>query len=898
MQNDFKGLLKMFETPSAIDPRLEGISEHTKPLKRWLSFAQKRKGGETTYDAVGGFLDYTRAHSYAKHIDPFIKQFRGLDEEARKAQHAFAPQYRGLREELVSNAYITENLAKAKTDDAVAQILIGKLKIKEPSKTLRDALLQAETEDEVTDVMERILRDKNSKPLPSLERFRDYKAVEDGQLNNFINFLDEFAGDLAGKTSKADRWVQDRVGRTAFRAVRWINSRIKSNTVVGNLGSSLAQWFNLPNGVANAGPVNTLLGMRDAMVSLWTKNAPIHKSAFINERYFDDYGKFDRTLLDRTKIKPFALWITGIGDEIATKTIWWAHYKKALRKGIADPVKYADDWTRKMVAGRGVGEVPIDQKSTLVQLIAPFQLEVANQWYVFRDWARARKMTDQQAERMFGKLITWALMGYAMNRTAAHIRGSDVSFDPVNAVLEGYDSYKKERDKGVGALKFGGRVAGEVVSNLPLGQSLAMIYPERGWKLGPKDPETGERKRLPREQFFGAGDPTRFGSGLLLHKGLAQPQYSLLTPFGGAQIKRTLEARKADKLGAVTNSSGRVMYPTPKDALGKTQMYLFGKYSTPQARAYFNTKQTPLSPKESALYKLLPELQRKDFFESVQQRREVNRQKRAAKDALLTSHASVAAKDDSVSILDKLLGRSKKQQDPVIGIARAYGVDVYMDSEPPHGINGEIWKANRKKTARAVLTSTDYASIPENVREEMVQRMGFDREDMEYMRLGALKSSAGNSVIAPVIAEKITTAKDYARVVNRLLDEKILTNPLIKEMYVQGVIDDKLYYLLKNAKKYGGAQGSDRRKKYAKVTGSRRKRGRKRTKAEIGTMSVLEKYFASAITRPVRTGAHARTGRITMPSTRLSDEILRAATRSKRSVPRLRRESIRTTLRA
>ncbi len=884
MTEGFAGLKNLFETPSAIDPRLAVISENTKPTSRWLGFAQRRTGNQTDYDAVGGFLDYTKAHAYAKHIDPFIRQFRGMDKEVMEASRMGrrTDNIRGLAEELTSNAYLKENLAAAKTDEKITQILQNDLKIKEPSKNLRDALLHAETEDEVEDVMEEILRDKDGKPLPSLERFRDFKAVEDGQVNNFLKFLDEFANDLAGKTSAADRWLQDRVGRTTFRALKWLNSRIKSNTVVGNLGSSLAQWFNLPNGVANAGPLNTVLGMKDAMISLWTKNAPIKKSAFIKERYFDDYGKFDRTLLDRTKIKPFALWITGIGDEIATKTMWWAHYKKALRKGVKDPIKYADDWTRKMVAGRGIGEVPVDQKATLVQLIAPFQLEVANQWHVFRDWARARKMTDEQAERMFGKLIVWALMGYGMNRAAAHIRGSDVSFDPINAVREGYDAYAQEDDKTVGALKFGGRVAGEAISNLPLGQSLAMIYPERGLAFGPKDPETGKRKRLPRDQFFGEGDPTRFGSGLLLHKGLANPQYSLLTPFGGAQIKRSVEAFKADREGVVKNSSGKVMYPTPTDGLSRTQMYLFGKYATPQTREYFKNKSTPLGKRDSAVLMALDRTARQSYFDDVISRRQSEREKRKEKERLTRATTG----SDGESGLARFFPWAKKEpRDPVVSLARAYGIDKYLTGgEYPKTVQGDILRANAKKTARAILTSSEYDNVPEDIKRELLARMGYTENDMDYLRLAGLKTRTNNATIAPYVWEKIQ-ADQSAENVQRLVDEKILTEPLLKEMYAQGLVksDD-----------YGALIRIIKRKKTRRSTGSSRRRSatRRNAKTPRAGVSVVEKYFADAITAPVRRQSARRSAHIITPRSILAS----ARIRRPRRMPKLVYESIKSTL--
>ncbi len=54
---DFAGLYEiLFDVPAGIDPKLAGVSEHTKPKSRWLSFAQRRTGKTTDISAIGGFL--------------------------------------------------------------------------------------------------------------------------------------------------------------------------------------------------------------------------------------------------------------------------------------------------------------------------------------------------------------------------------------------------------------------------------------------------------------------------------------------------------------------------------------------------------------------------------------------------------------------------------------------------------------------------------------------------------------------------------------------------------------------------------------------------------------------------------------------------------------------------
>ena len=207
-----------------------------------------------------------------------------------------------------------------------------------------------------------------------------------GKLNNFIEFLDDFSNDLAGKTNPGDRVIQKWIpgGRKTFQVLTWANNRIKANTIVGNLGSTVAQIFNVPQGIANAGPVHATKGFGRAMAGMFVKNDPINQSTFIKERYSRAFDRFDTGMINNTK--HFASWITGVLDEVGTKYIWQSHYAKALAEKIPNPVKYADDVTRRMVAGRGIGEVPIAQKAKTTQMLAPFQLEVGNMWWVMKDF--------------------------------------------------------------------------------------------------------------------------------------------------------------------------------------------------------------------------------------------------------------------------------------------------------------------------------------------------------------------------------------------------------------------------------------------------------------------------------------------------------------------------------
>jgi hypothetical protein len=515
------GLLNTLGRAVDVSPQLAGISYKTNPKSKWLSFAQKRLGAKTEYDAVGGFIDYVKAQTYAKHIDPHIDTFRQLSRE------------------------------------------LGEV------------------------------------------------GVEQGKgVNNFSLFLEQFADDLSGKTNSGDRFIQEAIGRKPMAVVNWINQRVKANVILGNASSALAQPFNLPNGIAEAGPKHAVKGIGRALASIYAKNKPMDQSTFIRERYFRGFDKFDRGMINDGR--KFAAWMITALDEVSTKAIWNMQYDKALAQKISNPVGYADDVTRRMVGGRGIGEMPLIQRSKLFQVVAPFQLEVTNAWHV---------IGDMVGEKAFGKLMTLAISSYVMNRAVEQIRGSDVSFDPIQATVEGVEAFNEEDGKKIGALRFVGRTGGEVLSNLPLGQTAAAVYPEYGNK---------DIGLPPRKDFFGKGDPTRFGgTGLpgVIGGGLQDPLFKVIPPYGGQQIKRFFEGIDTNIKGYSESKTGKVRFPITNTPARDLQRAIFGQFSSPEAREYFDEKRSPLGDKQSEVFKNLPRDQRGGLYSKIIANREGNKAK-------------------------------------------------------------------------------------------------------------------------------------------------------------------------------------------------------------------------------------------------------------------------------
>jgi hypothetical protein len=440
---------------------------------------------------------------------------------------------------------------------------------------------------------------------PNIGKFRELAETLARQtrktknINNYINELQKFANELSGKTNELDRIITEHVpgGRTTLQVVDWVNKRVKANTILFNLRSSISQIFNVPQGIASAGPLNSAKAIARTVSQNFIPNKEMAKSVFLKERYFKGFNRFEHGFLNNSK--KFAIWMVNALDEAGTKFIWNGQYEKALQKRVLDPVKYADDATRKLVAGRGIGEKPLVQNSKVFQMIAPFQLEVGNLWWAMEDLAKG----DEKIMKKFGQFASLFVSLYLLNEGAEKITGNRVALDPIQMMKEAIDRIRQEPNK-AGFAKAGGRIAGEVLSNIPFGQTVASTLPM-----------TDAQKK----QYFGKADPTRFGGGLIVTKALKDPLYKILPPFGGGQVKKTVEGIQSIREGGSFNKGNNLQFVQGQSDLEKAQTILFGKYAGEQAQEYFNKADD--NKKEEArvmpVYKQVQELVAQDKIEEA-----------------------------------------------------------------------------------------------------------------------------------------------------------------------------------------------------------------------------------------------------------------------------------------
>lgn len=443
--------------------------------------------------------------------------------------------------------------------------------------------------------------------------------------NKLILWLTNWTNDLSGKTTDhVDRWVQERIGRDHMRKIRKIVSRSKFNAVGLNLNSAIAQFGNLPNALAYVqNPQSWGKGLQLYLKWLYKDDDArriVKNSTFLDERFLDTVmSKFDQRLKD--KPEKFAAYLLRFGDMHSSFMIWCVAYEDALRKGLSNPVETADEITMESVAGRGVGEIPLQMRATWTQIVAPFQIEVNNAYQIYKKKMKTlvgKKSTRDQRVDAGTSFLLLLLGNFVLNTISDLVAHRRILFDPIYVLLETIGEWIDEEDEPEEEQRswwerfrdLTGREIGNLFSNMPYGDLMAYYVFNNEWA---------------REKLFGDYDPTRFGVGnivmdwaagfatdLVTGDDLADDVLGFLTtfvmPFGGKQTERILKGLvqagwlpdidfstgelpsiKRQKAPGVYNRKDQLQFPVPTLADNPLQALMaivFGAYTTEYGEKY------------------------------------------------------------------------------------------------------------------------------------------------------------------------------------------------------------------------------------------------------------------------------------------------------------------------
>lgn len=581
---------------TALPTTINGLTHTFRPGIRYFGNALKRTGFNTCYDAVEGF-------------DKYI-------------------------EGVADVIYQTENIQRL--------------------RALADQVRYRTTTDGLREQIDEVLREEGLSERDRKNRLKEIYEKGKYTLSNFVVELEEYTNLLANKKSRADRNMEQALGRNMYNLVKTLEGRVAANMVAINPGSWLTNLIPLTQGGAmlNRGMLahgawdsakvrlgsfvdrfSFLHGMWDTLRSFKESDGIVDMSTFLTNRRGSD--PLVRTWQQKAsaKLSSPMEWI----DNFTSESLVRARYRQNVesrKMSEQAAMEEADAWVAGVMADRSKGSTPtlFNRSNPLTKLFTQFQLEVNNQLsYVFKDMPRGFKEKGLGALAL--ALFKFALGAWLYDEVYEYFIGRRPALDPIGIVndtvgdLTGYELPNLVA-LGAGAVsgdipsfktKKGGAVSGlvsNVADQLPFMSVVGTLIPDDTLGL---DIDAG---RLPVESALpNLGNIGKAFSGDVdwavkkrvqtAVKEIAKPLYYILLPFGGGQMKKILEGVSAAVRGGsyTVDSEGRdiMQYPVYTDTVGeKIGAYVggtvFGKSSGSNAVKWVENNFKNYSAKATGAY--------------------------------------------------------------------------------------------------------------------------------------------------------------------------------------------------------------------------------------------------------------------------------------------------------
>lgn len=447
-----------------------------------------------------------------------------------------------------------------------------------------DNILNDETlyEDEKQVLLDKVLEQTNN-PMP-----------------NLVTELRRYTNALANKKSEADRSIEQSAGRSIYSTVNAIENRFGANAVGLNIGSAITNFIPITQAYSQVSTKNMGRAIIDTVKSYANNDGFVDKSAFLTSR-LNQSEKLYKTSLE--KISDKTSFLFNAIDEVTSNIVVRGKYLENIQNGMSESeaIKNADQFARNVIADRSKGALPtkFEEKNPVTKMFTQFQLEVNNQYrYMFKDLPR-----DLAEKGLAGIALAFFKMfvgAWVYNEASEKITGRKPAFSPIDLVSS---SYKTITDKDMKTYDKVANIGTDVAEQLPFVGGLVG---------GGRVPVNGA---IPN-----AANLTKAGIGLAtgemdsnkaintIGKELSKPLYYLLPPFGGGQIKKSVEGIQTVNQGGSysVDSKGEetLRFPVENPNVGDyIKAGVFGKYALPKAKEYVDGGFKSLNAKDTKLYK-------------------------------------------------------------------------------------------------------------------------------------------------------------------------------------------------------------------------------------------------------------------------------------------------------
>ena len=557
---------------SDLPTMINGITHTFRPGIQWFGNTLERLGFGTAYDAVEGFDRYIEGASAVIHQTDNIQNLRALADRIR-----YRTSDDGIRKQV---------------DDVLAR----------------------------TDLLE---EDKQN-------RIEKIYAEGKFSLSKFVVELEEYTNLLANKKSRADRNVEQALGRKWYNVVKRMESLVASNMVGANVSSALTNLGVLAQGWSGLSTRNLLGGMGRTLASVGKYNDGIAEmSDFLtNRRGSDPLAQ----RLDQ-KWSSGLSWLMDMIDRFSSESLVRARYYQNLKRGLSETeaLNEADMWTAGLMGDRSKGAMPtlFNRSSPLTKLFTQFQLEVNNQFgYLFKDLPRDKR--NGVFKSLVLALLKFAIGSWLFNNIFEWIMKRRAMLDPIDILADAANDFAEE-----GATEAGINLGERIIGELPFTAALNLIGIDVDGGRVPISSAMPDIptmwKALTNDEWDWKKRRRELGDELL------KPLAYLASPIGGGgQMKKAYEGIASLAQGgsySVDNEGNDILqYPVYNDtwdqaAESALRSVFLGKTSLPTAQEWIENDFDSLGAKETACYQQMTGIgvPQKDAYELLKELRAVEK---------------------------------------------------------------------------------------------------------------------------------------------------------------------------------------------------------------------------------------------------------------------------------
>lgn len=461
-----------------------------------------------------------------------------------------------------------------------------------------------------------------------VQQMSDLWLKNAGTFPHFPSWIAEYTNLLAGKKARGDRQMESDLNRGVFRAMSDLEGKIAANMVGGNISTALSNIIPLAQGAGELHYSSMARATLDYGYDLLRKDSEFRETSdFLTNRR----GSERVTKTATQKASDAASVPTRAIDNMTSEVLTRARYLDNTKRGMTqqEAMKEADRWVAGLMGDRSKGARPVlfEERNPISKAFSMFQLEVMNQYdYLFGDIpsnARAQgKGKLAVVATTASALLQIFLLSHLYNDAREKATGTRGAFDPIEIAndfvgrLSGYalpnvftligeaaqgdltaeDFMVQQSDS---AWENAQATLQDVASNLPF------LSGPIGGLFG------ASNARLPIESvvpnFSSIFSKTGVAQREAVIKELTKPVYGILLPFGGTQLKKTVEGIATELAGGsyVHDNDGNLKLQFPaygQSPLEWARSAIFGKWSGEEAQKYIDSGFKGLSVDETRIY--------------------------------------------------------------------------------------------------------------------------------------------------------------------------------------------------------------------------------------------------------------------------------------------------------